>query len=545
MKKVKSSIIATIITIVIGFILNYITLPVWNLRAKSGWGIMLILIGIWIFSFISSYVSGADDLKDKAVKDIFKVGISIFLISALIFGIGTLIGAQIFNAKTYSSQISVEEADFSKEIEDSDTITDIALMDTSSAQIIGNRTLGTLSQIVSQYEVSESYTQICYHGKPMKVAPLEYAGFFKWFNNKKDGIPGYVMVDPVNNDAEYIECSKPIKYSPSSYFGNNLQRKLRFDYPTSIIEDINFEVDEDGNPYWVASVSTPTAGLFGARKIKSVIVLDACDGTSQKYDLDNVPDWIDNVYTGRYITERYNWYGTLQNGFFNSIISQNGCRKTTDDFGYKVINNDVYVYTGVTSLLSDQSNIGFIMVNCRTGEYKYFNVNGAEEFSAMEAAEGEVQQYGYEASFPSLINVKGHPTYIMVLKDSNSIVKMYAMVNVEDYNIVVTAKTQDEVFAKYKKAIGIADTAGATNESSDKEEIDESKLDSASITVQNIQYIVSSGETTVYITDSNGKVYKSQFNEFFITTKVGDTINIKYSKDNENNSVIELYSFSK
>lgn len=546
MKKVKSSIIATIITLIIGFILNYITLPVWNLRSKSGWGIMLILIGIWIFSFISSYVSGASDIKDTAIKNIFKVGISVFLISAIVFGIGTLLGAQIFNAKSYSSQISVEEADFSKEIKPSNKITDIALMDTESAQIIGNRTLGTLSQIVSQYEVSEDYTQICYKGKPMKVAPLEYAGFFKWFNNRKSGIPGYVMVDPVNNSAEYIECSKPIKYSPSSYFGSNLQRKLRFDYPTSIIEDISFEVDEDGNPYWIASVSTPTVGLFGARKIKSVIVLDACDGTSQKYDLNNIPDWIDNVYKGDYITERYNWYGTLSNGFFNSIISQNGCKKVTDDFGYKVIDNDVYVYTGVTSLLSDQSNIGFIMVNCRTGEYKYFNVNGAEEFSAMEAAEGEVQQYGYNASFPSLVNIEGNPTYIMVLKDSNSIVKMYAMVNVEDYNIVVTAKTQDEVFSKYKKAIGIVDnTESSSNEALEKENIDEADLDSQSIVVQNIQYIVNDGETTVYITDSNSKVYKSKFDEFFITTKVGDTINIKYSKDNEKNNIIELYSFSK
>ena len=186
------------------------------------------------------------------------------------------------------------------------------------------------------------------------------------------------------------------------------------------------------------------------------------------------------------------------------------------------------------------------MVNCRTGEYKYFNVNGAEEFSAMEAAEGEVQQYGYNASFPSLVNVEGNPTYIMVLKDSNSIVKMYAMVNVEDYNIVVTAKTQDEVFSKYKKAIGIVDnTESSSNEALEKENIDEADLDSQSIVVQNIQYIVNDGETTVYITDSNSKVYKSKFDEFFITTKVGDTINIKYSKDNEKNNIIELYSFSK
>lgn len=65
-------------------------------------------------------------------------------------------------------------------------------------------------------------------------------------------------------------------------------------------------------------------------------------------------------------------------------------------------------------MAADSSNLGFIMVNERTGEYKYFAVSSANEQSAMNAAEGEVQQYGYQASFPTLINVDNELAYIGV-----------------------------------------------------------------------------------------------------------------------------------
>ena len=95
------------------------------------------------------------------------------------------------------------------------------------------------------------------------------------------------------------------------------------------------------------------------------------------------------------------------------------------------MDGDVWVYTGVTSVNADESNIGFVLMNLRTGESKYYNIAGAEEYSAMSSAEGQVQNLGYRASFPSLINIKNIPTYIMVLKDNAGLVKMYALVNVE------------------------------------------------------------------------------------------------------------------
>ena len=332
---------------------------------------------------------------------------------------------------------------------ETENITHIALMDSATAAIVGNRTLGSLSDVVSQYEVGTSYTQINYQRTPKKVANLEYAGFFKWLGNREQGVPGFVMVDPVTNDAEYRKLSQPMRYVDSAFFGEDLMRRLRFDYPTKILGEPRFEVDDEGNPVYIVPCYRPRVMLFGASDVSEVIVFDPTDGSSEIFAVEDTPAWIDVVYDGYLATEKYNWQGTLSGGFWNSIIGNKDCKQTTDDFGYIVIEDDVWYFTGVTSVNSDQSNIGFIISNARTGEYKFYPVIGAEEHSAMNAAQGEVQEKGYVASFPSLINVQGEATYIMVLKDSGGLVKLYAMVNVEQYSIVATGATQEDAKRAY------------------------------------------------------------------------------------------------
>ena len=293
-------------------------------------------------------------------------------------------------------------------------------------------------------------------------------------------------------------------------------RALRFAYPTKIFGNVSFEVDDEGHPYWVAATMKPNAGLFGAMDVDTVVILDACTGESAEYIPAESPDWIDIVYYGTLVCRKYDWYGMLRGGYLNSAFSQTNCVVTTDDFGYKIIGNDVYIFTGVTSTAGDEANIGFILANSRTGEYKFFSVPGAEEYSAMAAAEGSVQQYRYSASFPSLINVNGEATYIMVLKDASGIVKMYSMVNVENYNIVVTSDTQEDVFRRYKAAI--AAPAGS---------VPSDALTSEDITVDEILYITQAGETVVYLKSDKG-VFRTSFDEKLLFIEEGDTITVRY-----------------
>ncbi|MBE6541054.1 MAG: hypothetical protein E7672_01240 [Ruminococcaceae bacterium] len=527
----------------------YVTLPPISIYSGEFWTFfffidILVLVSYYVIGVISGKIyaeiihdpsghihvntdkSGKKPLFTKVVL-ILSAAVIVFLV------IGGILSSQMFRAKTYSSLITVDDAQFAEDIRETEYVSDIALMDTASARIIGARTLGTLSDLVSQYNVSNDYTQIAMRSaiddtaKPYKVAPLEYASFFKWLTNQSSGIPGYVKVDTVRFDAEFVRLEGSfIKYSPSAYLAKDLYRALRFEYPTAIFGSICFEVDDNGHPYWVASTMKPNAGLFGAMDVDTVITLDACTGETAEYKPSESPDWIDIVYYGTLICQKYDWYGMLRGGYLNSAFAQTNCVVTTDDFGYKIIGNDVYIFTGVTSTSNDEANIGFILANSRTGEYKFFSVPGAEEYSAMSAAEGSVQQYGYQASFPSLINVGGEATYIMVLKDASGIVKMYSMVNVRNYNIVVTSETQDDVFQKYKTALAQNGT-----------KVDSATLVTEEIVIDEIIYITKSGETTVYI-KSPGGVYGMAFTEDILFYEVGDTIKIAYTTKNDGSVTI-------
>ena len=449
--------------------------------------------------------------------------------------VGSALGATLFRSRAHANLLPVDKREFTEDIEQSDQVTDIALMDTESARIFGNRKIGSLSDVVSQYEIEADYTQISIKGQPMKVSGLKYASFFKWWNNRNSGVPGYVQVNPVNSEAKYVKLTKPMKYVPSAYFNYNLQRHVQLTYPTKIISGYKFEVDDDGNPYYICPTMTARVGLFGGIDVNGVIICDPIDGECKYYAIGDCPSWVDSVYDGHLLTKKYNWHGMLSGGYINSIIGQKGCKQATDDFGYKIIGDDVWVYTGVTSANGDQSNIGFVMMNQRTSEARYYQVSGAEEHSAMSAAEGEVQEKGYKASFPSLINVSGTPTYIMVLKDAGGLVKLYAMVNVEQYNIVATATSQTKVFEEYKMLLA----------SDGKLETEENDLKEDTITVQSVEYIDTDDGTMVYIKDTNHQVYKQAFkeDESLIRISAGDVLHVKYQPMDNEIHLLQEFSF--
>lgn len=524
-ERVISYVVTGGVTALIGFLVYYLTLPAWNIHSPGMWAFLL-MMGILIAAIHSvsyHYICKHDIVVEGKYGGAKGVGVGLGLaaLALLALLIGGLTSLKLFHAKGYAGIIRVNTSEFKSDMPETTSVTNIALMDTASAKIIGNRTLGSLSQVVSQYNVNDHYSQINYQNTPKKVSVLEYADFFKWAENRDSGIPGYVMVDPVNNTASYVEFSKPVKYAQSGYFGDDLTRKLRFSYPTKIFGDMYFEIDEEGNPYYIVPCMTANAGLFGAMDVGEVILFDPCDGSSEIYDVADVPAWVDIVYDGDLACEKYNWYGELSGGFWNSVFGNKNCKVTTDDYGYIVIGDDVWYFTGVTSVTSDESNIGFIITNARTGEYRFYEVAGAEEYSAMGAAEGEVQEKGYTASFPSLVNIAGQATYIMVLKDTGGLVKLYALVNVENYSIVATGTTQADAILAYRKAL-------ARNGVDSTEEVE--VFPTAEITVENVRIAEIDNLAVVYITAEDGTVFKSSLNEdeSLILVRTGDKLTVRY-----------------
>ena len=395
--------------------------------------------------------------------------------------------------------------------------------------------MGEIVELVSQFSVAADYTQINYQGKPVRVSPLKYAGFFKWLNNKKAGIPNLIMVDMINGEVTLEKPKHNIMISESERFGRNLKRYLRLIYLTDIFGDFSFEVDEEGTPYWIVAVHEKKIGLFGGTDVKELIILNASTGAHQKIGIDEVPNWVDNVFESRLVLEQVNYNGKYQGGFLNSIFGQRGVLATTDGYNYLAITDDVYLYTGITSVVSDESNIGFILVNLRTKETTFYSIPSAEEFSAMDSAQGAVQEKGYVSTFPILLNINGKPTYFMSLKDNAGLIKMYALVDAEDYQKVITGVTVEETVAKFTNK-GTATTIKDPQEAKEQFEVTGKITDIQSVVIEGNTYfyILLEGQANVF----TANISKSERLPFL---KIGDEIKAKYVEVNKTvKSIVNL-----
>ncbi|MBQ6823337.1 MAG: CvpA family protein [Clostridia bacterium] len=451
MKELKRHLISIAVTLLFGAVNYYFTLPALNIHSTGLIGFIIsLLVAYGVVYLITGARGKAVELQNTKLILPATVKVLLGMIAAciLIGIVGAIWGAQLFNAGRYRELLTVTEGDFSADVSEI-TYDNIPRLDLDSAKKLGDRKMGELSDMVSQFSVMDNYTQINYQGRPVRVTPLAYVDIFKWFSNVKEGIPGYLMIDMVTQEVELKRLEEGMKYSTAEHFGRNLERHLRFQYPTKIFAEQNFEVNEEGVPYWICPTYQYKIGLYGGRDINGAVLVNAVTGESVYYSIEKIPSWVDRVYNAELIIEQYDYYGTLINGFWNSVFAQKDCRVTTDGYNYMAQGDDVYMYTGVTSVAADESNIGFILSNQRTKETKFYSVAGAEEYSAMSSAQGQVQEMSYTATFPLLLNIADEPTYFMALKDAGNLVKMYAMVNVRQYQIVVAADSVEECERRY------------------------------------------------------------------------------------------------
>lgn len=522
-KNMKKNLIPFIITAIIGAIVYYVTLPAISFKSVEFWIYFIVMLLLFEVSIVIAGIGKSSNPKYKA-RIIVKTGGRIIALAILIFIIAILLSSRVFNSRKYANLIreNIKEADFSTY---KATLDNVPLLDKDSAIQISNRELGSLVDVVSQFELGEN-EQITLKGKSVRVSPLYYGSFFKWVNNRSSGTPGYIKIDMMTQEAELIRLQKGIKYSPSELFGRDLNRYLRMRYPSAIFTSFNFEVNEEGEPYWIVPVEKHTIGLFGGVDVDYVLAVNALTGDIDKYSLDKIPEWIDNVYNSNLITSQYDDYGSLQNGYLNSIFGQKGVRLTTEGYNYIPQGNDNWIYTGVTSAGRDESNVGFILSNKRTKETIYYPVSGAEEYSAMSSAEGVVQHLGYMATFPLLLNVEGQPTYMMALKDAGGLVKMYGMVNVEKYQIVATGDTVQNTQQKYKELL-----------KNNSMSVTETKTERISGVIEKIKTAAIDGTTYYYVKLASRDSYfllSVKDNHLIVLKEIGDTIALDVdAKDTE------------
>ena len=441
------------VTLVVGLIYFYVNLPALNLHAEEFYGFVFLLC--LVYCGCALLTSGFQGTGAKGYFNFVKkqCKIPFFLVIALVLTafVGALSSWVVFRADAYQKLLSVEPGEFAVDVNEI-SYDQIPMLDRDSAMKLGDRKLGELADMVSQFEVADDYTQINYQGRPVRVTPLRYGDIIKWFNNRAEGLPAYLVIDMVTQNVEVVRLRNGgIKYTTAEHFSRNLYRHLRFHYPTMMFEEPVFEIDEEQMPYWVCAKREKTIGLFGGTDNHGAVLVNALTGECQYYE--EVPSWVDHVYSADLILEQYDYHGQYHNGFWNSIFGQRDVTVTTRGYNYLVKGDDVWLYTGVTSVGGDESNIGFLLSDQRTKETHYYAVAGAEEYSAMDSAQGQVQHLNYVATFPLLLNVADQPTYFMALKDAARLVKMYAMVNVSQYQIVATGATVMECEQNYRRML--------------------------------------------------------------------------------------------
>lgn len=561
MKSAKKYIIPSIVTVLAAAGLFYINLPAINIRDMAFWTYLVTLAAVWfvaylicsfgaknilVFKTAAGKPNGEISFADPEIKRKLKLAISILLaIAAIVAVVAFVTSSRLFRASAYADLLPVEESEFQEDISEI-SFSQIPIVDRDAAQILGQRKIGEIIELVSQFEIEDYYTQINIRETPYRVSPLRYAGFLKWIANRDEGIPYYIKIDMANlTAAELVKLDEGIKYSPSEYFGRDLMRHVRFAYPTKMIEEISFEVNDEGKPYWILPYYTYRIGFIGGKDIAGIIMVDAITGEMTEYKVSEVPSWIDRVYSDAIVLSQANDYGTLQNGFFNSIFVQKNVITTTEGYNYIALRDDVWLYTGITSVVADESNIGFILVNLRTKETLRYTINGAEEYSAMRSAEGQVQEKGYVATFPILVNIEGHPSYFISLKDDAGTIKAYSFVSVTNYQIVgvdyVSINNAMNTYVGLLRENGLIDESARPNQPDGASE--------ATLKIEAISSAVVDGTTMYYFRfEANdaveaGRVYivAVKLSDDLPFISAGDQIKITYTA-NDSGKIVEILS---
>ena len=530
-KSMKKKIAAGFAVVILAFLYYYFTLPAINIHESGFWFFLaaIVVVILAVYGIRKRFHSLGDVKENKVMKG----GILVIAAIVVVYAIGSLLSSPIINANKYQQLATPEERDFTEDIEEI-SYNQIPLLDKDSAELLGNRKMGSMVDMVSQFEVSNIYSQINYQGQPYRVTPLVYASPIKWLTNQKEGIPAYIRIDMATQNTELVKLEKGIRYSESEYFNRNIYRHLRFNYPTYMFDQLSFEINDEGVPYWICPVKKFNIGLFGGQTIGKVVLCNAVTGETEEYKIEDCPQWVDRAYPADLLIQLYNYHGMLKNGFFNSILGQKGCLKTTDGYNYLALEDDVWVYTGITSVSGDRSNVGFVLMNQRTMETRYYSCAGAEEYSAMESAEGQVQNLKYTAAFPLLLNISGEPTYFMALKDGAGLVKKYAMVNIQKYQNVAIGDTVAEcekAYVKLLSANGISSEGG------------ELTMETVSGKIKRVAQAVIDGNSHFYVVlENTDLVFDIPVTEYpeIVKYDVGDTLTIEYTEGEPVCTVISL-----
>lgn len=507
-------ILAVIIIGALFYFANYYLMIRFNFRYTG----VIIYLGIFVV-YALVYFGKFNSRFKKILNNIIFSVVGVVALTLLFYS--AFGGRTYFHADAYSELIAIHEDEFGEDVGTVDVDT-LPIVDKEYGEKLGSLKLGEYPGIGSEFETGD-YSDIIYQGEQYLVAPLEYRGIFKWFNNKATGTPGYIMINKVTAETTLVNITETdglgMKYTPSAFFDQDLQRYAYMNGMSSYrYEGQFFEIDESGNPYYILQYSLPTIFINGGRDIAKTAVINAITGKVDIYDPDQVPAWIESVYPPGLLLTQLNYWGALQDGWINSIFGQRGVLQSSN--GKRTIMNDgeLFYFTGLTSAGSDESTIGFVYMNTRTKETKLYKFPGATEQAAMSKVLTLLPQNNISTSFPIPINVNDTPTYFIAIKGEDGRILRYVFMSVQELEIYGIEETKSRAYTLYLQSLGSANTDDLNEITGEITEITSYVLDGNTI------YWIEIDDDKRYMI--NVASFESDVMMYFIGLGIGDDITI-------------------
>ncbi len=528
------AIINIIVFVVLGLI-NYNTLPV-----LQWWGFE----GVWVEAFFVSlagicfYHIYSDG--DVSSKDNWRLLPTV--ITILAFFISAFQSWEMFHADAYYKRLKVEmvaDTTFQKDVHPI-PVSKMISVDAELARKVAEDKLGedlglgsrvavgnmTIQNLTGSFTINNG-KKLVFEDDLIWVAPLEHRSFWKWLRNGYT--PGYIIVDATDATKRWLVTevngqALRLQYLESGAFGDDIERHIKANgYASKGLNDHCFEIDGNGNPYWVLSSYDQTIG-FGGEESEGPITVDAQTGELKAYSIEEAPAWIDRIQPQSFIEDQIRCWGEYKDGWWNAAWAQIGVQIPTPGTTLVYSKGRSFWYTGIQSAGADNGTNGFMLVDTRTKAAKFYRVIGINETEAMRIANDQpfAKAAQYSANFPVLYNVRGIPTYFMTFKGSSGNVVGYCFLAVNNRQAVGSGSSKQDAEAAYLRML----KKTSQDKITDGDVSRESKTFTVRAIVQenNIYYILFNEVKGVEFTGS------TEFYPELKWTKPGDKVQVSYGQ---------------
>jgi hypothetical protein len=475
---------------------------------------------ILIVTFMGVAFAGPKDRKPKIV----------LFIGASVFGI-YLLSAPLFNA---DKKYNAVEMDQKVEITAFDETKTPASVPPKFARNKMKKAFGQVPN-TSYYELGN--LQIQKVGDDfVYIAPVEFSGFFKWLSAKTT--PGYFTMSATDSADNPKFVKAEMVYTPSSFFGKNVERHIRMAMPDLIFYgDVQLEVDDEGKPHYIRSYGEFITARNGF-DVKGIVMMDPATGDIEKFPISKVPAFINGAVSPEAVSLQNSYFGNYIHGFWNSVVGKKDVKLPSDEGTEANVSpifdeeGHMYYFTDFTSPKEGvDSMLGYALTDGRTGKATYYTGNLEESYmdsqGALQIIEKKFIEKKWSGEMPVLYNFYGEASWLTPVLDSNGFLQNYFIVSAANPEISVYGNTPNEALKLYKTAL---QRGGSTVDGSSKAE--EAK---AAITVVRVFKERVGDFTLVSILADDGRNFlvSSEVEPLAIYIQEGDKLVLTYLETGE------------